>query len=154
TRSTDFLTPKSAASQAMRDAVLELAQDHGFARPMVNSGRLSTAVSYPGGPLNTEDEDHWQGGVPPGSPVLDAPHRGGWLLTRLRGDFIVLARNWQAPAPQGLRVIEVEDLAAQRLGLEAGNAALIRPDHYVAARFKAPTAEKIASAMRRSMEAR
>lgn len=33
TRSTDFLTPKSAASQALRDAVLELARDQTFARP-------------------------------------------------------------------------------------------------------------------------
>lgn len=38
TRSTDFLTPKSTASQALRDAVLELARDHAaFARPFVNS---------------------------------------------------------------------------------------------------------------------
>jgi 3-(3-hydroxy-phenyl)propionate hydroxylase len=38
TRPADFLTPKSTASQALRDAVLELARAHAFARPFVNSG--------------------------------------------------------------------------------------------------------------------
>ncbi|HXH04638.1 MAG TPA: FAD-dependent oxidoreductase, partial [Candidatus Competibacteraceae bacterium] len=41
TRSTDFITPKSAASRAFRDAVLTLAEHYPFARPLVNSGRLS-----------------------------------------------------------------------------------------------------------------
>ena len=42
-RSTDFMTPKTPTSRAFRDAVLELARKHSFARPFVNSGRLSTA---------------------------------------------------------------------------------------------------------------
>ena len=42
TRSTDFLTPKTTVSKAFRDAVLELASTEAFARPFVNSGRLST----------------------------------------------------------------------------------------------------------------
>ena len=45
TRSTDFITPKSSISRLFRDAVLNLAERHKFARPLVNSGRLSTPTS-------------------------------------------------------------------------------------------------------------
>ena len=41
TRSTDFITPKTRTSRHFRNAVLELARDHSFARKLVNSGRLS-----------------------------------------------------------------------------------------------------------------
>ncbi|CAN0542585.1 unnamed protein product, partial [Laminaria digitata] len=41
TRSTDFITPKSEMSRIFRNAVLDLAEHHAFARPLVNSGRLS-----------------------------------------------------------------------------------------------------------------
>jgi 3-(3-hydroxy-phenyl)propionate hydroxylase len=150
TRSTDFLTPKSTASQALRDAVLELAHDHAFARPFVNSGRLSTAVHYRASPLSTPDADSWEGGVAPGSPVLDAPHRGGWLLDSIGDDFVLLARGWRGPAPAGLRLVEVEGLAAERLGLTEGAAALVRPDQYVAARWKAPDAAAVEAALHRA----
>lgn len=150
TRSTDFLTPKSAASQALRDAVLELAQDHAFARPFVNSGRLSTPVSYPASRLSTPDRDDWQGGVAPGAPVLDAPHGAGWLLEVLGNDFALLARDWDGPLPQGVRLVRVEGLAAERLALSPGAAVLVRPDHYVAARWKAATASDIEAALIRA----
>ncbi len=54
-RSTDFITPKSHASRVFRDAVLELAEHHAFARPLVNSGRLSLPATYDGSPLNGPD---------------------------------------------------------------------------------------------------
>ncbi|RME18823.1 MAG: FAD-dependent oxidoreductase, partial [Alphaproteobacteria bacterium] len=41
TRSTEFITPKSEMSRILRDAVLDLADRFEFARPLVNSGRLS-----------------------------------------------------------------------------------------------------------------
>ena len=41
TRSTDFITPKSAVSKLFRNAALELARTQPFARKLVNSGRLS-----------------------------------------------------------------------------------------------------------------
>ncbi len=150
TRSTDFLTPKSTASQALRDAVLELARDHAFARPFVNSGRLSTPVSYPASTLSTDDSDDWQGGVAPGSPVLDAPHRGGWLLEAIGDEFVLLAGNWRKEPPKDIRLVEVEGTAADRLGLSDGAAILVRPDQYVAARWKAPTAAGIEAALIRA----
>ncbi len=150
TRSTDFLTPKSTASAALRDAVLELASDHAFARPIVNSGRLSTAVSYSASSLSTPDADSWAGGPPPGSPVLDAPHDGGWLLDVLGDEFVLLTSNWRGTAPPGLRVIEVEGMAAERLGLVQGGAVLVRPDQYVAARWRSAEIADIERALRRA----
>ena len=150
TRSTDFLTPKSAASQALRDAVLELARDQAFARPFVNSGRLSTAVHYPSSPLSTPDADAWANGVAPGSPVLDAPHADGWLLDALGDEFVLLARGWKGPAPAGARLMELDGLAAERLGLTEGAAALVRPDQYVAARWKSAEPAAVNAALARA----
>ena len=55
TRATDFITPKSAVSRTFRDAVLQLAKRHPFARRLVNSGRLSVPRIHVESPLNTPD---------------------------------------------------------------------------------------------------
>jgi 3-(3-hydroxy-phenyl)propionate hydroxylase len=87
TRSTDFITPKSEASRAFRDATLELAKDCGFARRLVNSGRLSVPSTYRDSPLNTPDTDAFEGSMVPGAPAADAPVRArgeaGWFLPEL-----------------------------------------------------------------------
>jgi 3-(3-hydroxy-phenyl)propionate hydroxylase len=87
TRATDFITPKSEISRLFRDATLQLARDHAFARALVNSGRLSTASTLHGSPLNTVDVDAFSGAMAPGAPALDAPARcdgrDGWLLRHL-----------------------------------------------------------------------
>src|SRR6476659_11430473 len=46
TRTTDFITPKNRVSRTFRDATLQLARAHPFARKLVNSGRLSTPHTY------------------------------------------------------------------------------------------------------------
>ncbi len=152
TRSTDFLTPKSAVSTAFRDAVLDLARDTPFARAFVNSGRLSTPVSYPASSLNTPDEDDWPAGIAPGSPALDAPLGSGWLLDRLGGSFNLLCNAVPECQKVGVGCIDLARegnaaLIVERFGLEPGCAYLIRPDQYVAARFRAPTIEKLSRAL-------
>lgn len=154
TRSTDFLTPKSAVSEAFRDAALSLAADYDFARPFVNSGRLSTAVAYPDSALNTPDEERWSGGVGPGGPPLDAPVGDGWLLDRLGGAFILLA-NGAAAGAAGVKVIDISahagvEVLIERYELSPGSAYLFRPDQYVAARWRRPTPEKISAAVKRA----
>lgn len=154
TRSTDFLTPKSAASEAFRDAALTLAADFPFARPFVNSGRLSTAVAYPDSPLNTKDEDDWTGGVRPGCPPLDAPFDDGWLLDRLGGEFVLLS-NGEVGAPSGVKSIDISRNAEMavlidRYDLKPGAGYLFRPDQYVAARWKQPNSGKIEAALMRA----
>jgi 3-(3-hydroxy-phenyl)propionate hydroxylase len=87
TRSTEFITPHNAASRALRDAVLALAERHPFARRMINSGRLSTPAQLGFSSLNTPDPAGFDGGVAPGSPCQDAPLLHGearcWLLNQL-----------------------------------------------------------------------
>ena len=94
TRSTDFITPKSAVSKDFRNAVLTLAREHAFARALVNSGRLSVPTHLHASPLNTADSDAFAGAMQPGAPLADAPvrHRGrdGWLLQHVGGRFVLL----------------------------------------------------------------
>ncbi len=94
TRSTDFVTPKSETSRIFRDAVLELARDHPFARRLVNSGRLSTATTLSDSPLSTADADRFRGTMAPGAAAADAPvlvdERPEWLLPHLGGRFVAM----------------------------------------------------------------
>ncbi|RJG02563.1 FAD-dependent oxidoreductase [Noviherbaspirillum sedimenti] len=94
TRATDFITPKSAVSKIFRDAVLELSKNHGFARRIVNSGRLSMPTTYTRSLLATPDIDTFAGKMVPGAPCTDASiavdGRPGWLLSLLGGDFNAL----------------------------------------------------------------
>src|SRR5690606_39394841 len=66
TRSTDFITPKSAASRSFRNAVLNLAREHPLARGLANRGRLSLPTAYADTPLNTPDDDTYASRVTPG----------------------------------------------------------------------------------------
>jgi 3-(3-hydroxy-phenyl)propionate hydroxylase len=94
TRTTGFIAPKDDVTRAYRDAVLDLAERHPFARPLVNSGRLSRPALLRDSPLNTPDAEPWAGGLPPGAPAEDAPvMRDGqpdWLLHHLGGDGFTL----------------------------------------------------------------
>jgi 3-(3-hydroxy-phenyl)propionate hydroxylase len=107
TRSTDFITPKSKVSRAFRDATLQLAEKHEFARRLVNSGRLSTPTTYSHSPLNTPDHDPFAGRVQPGAPALDAPLNStsgpAWLMDLLGGRFVaVYCVGAQHPLPEAL----------------------------------------------------
>ncbi len=102
TRSTDFITPKSRVSRLFRDAALELAGRHGFARGLVNSGRLSLPHTYVHSALSTPDRDRFAGRMQPGAPCADAPLRAGgahaWLLDQLGDNFCgVYYAGTQAP---------------------------------------------------------
>lgn len=94
TRSTDFITPKSAISKLFRNAVLSLSKEHAFARRLVNSGRLSLPSTYTKSPLNTPDADQFAGAMLPGAPSVDAPVKvngeDGWFLPQLRAQFSLL----------------------------------------------------------------
>ncbi len=89
TRATDFITPKSEASRLFRDATLDLASKHRFARSLVNSGRLSVPATLRESPLNTPDDAEFAGAMVPGAVAADAPVevdvQPGWLLRQLHG---------------------------------------------------------------------
>ncbi|ADP18893.1 FAD binding domain protein 13 [Achromobacter xylosoxidans A8] len=89
-RATDFITPKSDISRSFRNAVLNLAKTHPFARSLVNSGRLSLPATYAGSPLNTPDTDAFSGRMVPGAVALDAPvNAQDWWLAQLDGEFVL-----------------------------------------------------------------
>lgn len=156
TRSTDFLTPKSKVSTIFRDAVLELARDYPFARGFVNSGRLSTAVGYPDSALNSADVDDWHGeGIRPGAPALDGPFDGDWLLSRLGEHFVLLVDGDPGFKIDRLDLVNVSsaaeaELVRQRYALTPGSAYLIRPDQYVAGRWKSPSRSAVSTALARA----
>ncbi len=153
TRSTDFISPKSRASLRLRNAVLELAKTEAFARPLVNSGRLSMPTPYRESPLTTPDEDGFDGGVAPGCPALDAPVAdGGWLLNKLGRGFALLS----AGPVDGceLPVVELAGaVAMERYDARPGTCYLIRPDQYVAARWRRFDAARVRVALQRSLGA-
>jgi len=166
TRATDFITPKSGISRIFRDAVLELARREDFARPFVNSGRLSVPCTYDGSPLNTPDA--LAGGparTRPGSPCPDVPLEGGFLLNRL-GDakgtsFQILAIDCAVPtgfAAQGIDCtvlrLSAENNALLReryLGTSRAAVYLIRPDQHVAARWDVWDESAVAMAVARAI---
>lgn len=161
TRATDFLTPKSETSQFFRNAVLELARDHAFARPMVNSGRLSIPCVYDGLSLNGPDQLDGLDRTRVGAPCVDAPLDSGFLLDRLTGQFTLLGINAEVPEISEVDGVKVATLllstdrhdpsAALKdryLGDATSAIYLIRPDQHVAARWAAADKDEVISALR------
>ncbi|MCF3596041.1 FAD-dependent oxidoreductase [Rhodobacteraceae bacterium LMO-12] len=163
TRSTDFITPKSEMSRLLRDAVLDLSEHHEFARPLVNSGRLSLPCTYDGSPLNSADALE---GAPkrtrPGSPCPDVPLKDGYLLKQLAGRFTLLTIDADAPddfeedgiAVTRLALSSTDDttmaLKARYLGDAPSGVYLIRPDQHVAARRDTWNENLFRAALRRA----
>jgi 3-(3-hydroxy-phenyl)propionate hydroxylase len=146
-RSTRFMSPDAGVQRLFRDAVLSLARHADFARPMVNSGRLSRPCTYP--MPEAPDDPRLPAGARPGSVAPDAPLGNGWLLRALGGGFALLALGSAAP-DAGLRVLAPEVtpvLRARYLGDAPGAVYLIRPDQIVAARWIAPDAAAVAAAL-------
>ncbi|MCY4753214.1 FAD-dependent oxidoreductase [Pelomonas aquatica] len=152
TRATDFISPKSALSRRLRKAALDLAAHTAFAKPLVNSGRLSMPTEHVDSPLSTLDDQAWAGGPGPGCPAPDAPlEAGGWLSEALAGGFALLAFGWPV-AVEGVKLITLpgEGLAATRYGARPGSLYLVRPDAIVAARWHAFDAAAVRAALARA----
>ncbi len=160
TRSTDFLTPKFEASKKLRDAVLTLAARHRFARPLVNSGRLSVPCVYDSLSGFGPDAIVTPKRTRPDAPATDAPLADGYLLDKLGGGFTVIGFGTSIPSAQnieglhvaGLTIDEISPETRERyLGDEASAVYLIRPDQYVVARWAEYDKGKIASAIRQAI---
>jgi 3-(3-hydroxy-phenyl)propionate hydroxylase len=149
TRATDFISPKTRASLRLRDAVLSLAKTEPFARPLVNSGRLSMPTPYADSALLTADEDEFDGGVKPGCPAVDAPLGEGWLLERLGRGFVLLSFGEVASTLP--TVLASGSVLTQRYDGLPGTCYLIRPDQVVAARWRSFDAAKVTAALQRSL---
>jgi 3-(3-hydroxy-phenyl)propionate hydroxylase len=168
TRSTDFMAPSSRQEARLRQAVLSLAKETEFGKRMVNGGRLSVPSIYES-PLSTADKDDWRGGPRPGASMPDAPtaDRSGaakflteaFVENGARFTLLEFSNGAAAEVPDGIGTIriggesglvDVEGLAGSRYDAEPGTAYLLRPDGYIAARFRHPTRSALDAALARA----
>jgi 3-(3-hydroxy-phenyl)propionate hydroxylase len=168
TRATDFMAPVTAQEARLRKAVLSLAKETEFGKRMVNGGRLSVPSIYESS-LSTADRDAWRGGPRPGSSMPDAPvaERSGqpkfltdaFIEQGTRFTLLEFGNGAAVEAPGDVGVIRVggvdglvdaAGLAGARYDAEPGTAYLLRPDGYVAARFRHPTKPALEAALARA----
>jgi 3-(3-hydroxy-phenyl)propionate hydroxylase len=162
TRSTDFMAPATRQEARLRKAVLSLAKETEFAKRMVNGGRLSVPSIYDT-PLSTPDGEAWRGGPRPGASMVDAPITGAsgeseyltdaFVKCGRRFTLVEFANGAAVDPPDGVGVIRLSDptgLAAARYDAEPGSAYLLRPDGYVAARFRRPARSMLETALARA----
>jgi 3-(3-hydroxy-phenyl)propionate hydroxylase len=167
TRSTDFMAPATRQEARLRKAVLALARDTEFGKRMVNGGRLSVPSVY-STPLSTADVDHWRGGPQPGASMADAPMAQRGALTFLTEAFIeggtqftllAFGNGAALDTPDVVSAIRIggegslvdsEGFAGSRYDAEPGTGYLLRPDGYVAARFRHPTRPALEAALARA----
>ena len=163
TRSTDFITPKSQQSRIFRDAVLGLSADYEFARPLVNSGRLSVPCTYDGSPLNSADALAGPERTRPGYACPDVKLKDGYLLNQLGNDFVLLCINTDGPdelEESGIKLRTVKltpsddpegHFAERYLGDVPSAVYLIRPDQHVAARRETYNEHLVRAEVRRAI---
>jgi 3-(3-hydroxy-phenyl)propionate hydroxylase len=168
TRSTDFMAPSSRQEARLREAVLSLAKETEFGKRMINGGRLSVPSIYHS-PLLTADRDAWRGGPRPGASMLDAPIAAGsakpaflteaFVKAGARFTLLEFSNGIGVDAPDGVGMIRIggndgfvdsAGLAGTRYDAEPGTAYLLRPDGYVAARFRHPTRNALDAALARA----
>ena len=128
------------------DAVLDLSGKAEFARPLVNSGRLSVPCTYDGSKLNGPDTDALPERTRVGAPMVDAPVDDDWLLELLGGEFQLMTIDADAPDNLNVDGIEINrvalsaegnpELLERYLGDAVSAVYLLRPDQHVAARWE------------------
>jgi 3-(3-hydroxy-phenyl)propionate hydroxylase len=135
---------------------------------MVNGGRLSVPSVYET-PLSTSDAEAWRGGPRPGVSMPDGPVTAAsgdcpyltdaFIKAGKRFTLLAFANGADVSAPDDVGVIRIggeeglsdsAGLLAARYDAEPGTAYLLRPDGYVAARFRHPTRATLDAALARA----
>ncbi|SLN62461.1 FAD-dependent oxidoreductase [Pseudooctadecabacter jejudonensis] len=154
-RATDFMTPKNTVSRLFRDAVLGLAKQHSFARPLVNSGRLSVPCVYDGFPHFGPDALDGPYATRPGAACPDAPLGSEYMLDRLGSDFSILALGGDAPHHDRINVVHIRDpeptVRRRFLGDHTRAIYLIRPDQHIVARWPDFDASAVEAALLKTL---
>lgn len=122
TRSTDFITPKNAISKTFRNAVLTLAEQHPFARKLVNSGRLSIPCVLAESALTTPDSEDFSLCAVPGAALEDGPVARdgvpGFLLDQVGMQFQGLYFCSDASAIPPADLAQLQALASQAIPVQ------------------------------------
>lgn len=155
-RATDFMSPRNPASLSFRNAVLELSSKFDFARPFINSGRLSIPTPYESSSLSTPQKYPWSAGPSPGEVCIDAPmglDSDSWILESLGNDFKILQfGKTRAEFELETIAVPVDSPAASLYGADRGATYLIRPDQVVAARWEYCTAQDVSLAYQKALK--
>jgi 3-(3-hydroxy-phenyl)propionate hydroxylase len=135
-RTNRFLTPRSPVEKMLRNAVIDLARSHPFARALVNTGRLSSPTSYGASAIAL--------GARAGASIqnvrLDAHQDLVQCMQSLNGRWLIIARDritanalnalaLERDFPVRCAVLKsLKHPLASQLKLSAGEAAFVRPD--------------------------
>lgn len=171
-KSTRFMTPPSAGWTLMRNAALSLALTEPFAGGFANP-RQMTPYTYAESPLTAPDDDRIAGGPKPGEVVPEMRLADGSYLTDHLGSgftglFFGAPSAFPASAAEGLRrldpafriavigggVPDTDEKCAQRFAAEPGDFYLIRPDLYIAGRWRGGDLQAAAQALARLLDCR
>lgn len=164
-RTARFLAPRSPAEHTLRRAAIGLAREFPFARPLVNTGRMSVANSYPpsraigngGHTVQNVALRRADGGA---VTVVDLAREAGTrFLVFVFGNAAVAAAQGGALAGRPVAVHGVgpggiadpDGRLAAVLGARAGSVALVRPDLYLAGVFHDADPATVAAALERAL---
>lgn len=144
-RATNFMTPKSPIEALFRNAVLDLAETHPFARKLINSGRLSQPCSLHGKTLQSGDHPLV------GQSLIDAPVGNGWLVEQAQGAFTLLSiGDDAAPDVEGIRPLHIAAPSPELSRRYGAGHYLIRPDGHICACFGSADRDQITAALARA----
>jgi 3-(3-hydroxy-phenyl)propionate hydroxylase len=154
TRSAIFIGPESDGQRLFRNAILDLAQRHAWARPWVNVGRLSVATIYTDSPLNREKGEFTSSLAQPGAAAPDGRFGAGFLVDELQGEFTVAYFGAAGPALEAKTIQVRDETLLQRYGVKHNATYVFRPDGHVLARCAGIDADFARAAIRNVLDYR